>query len=59
MGAVGLVTFAAWWLLTVAGRGFFPSVFLLLAVLPLTVAALFLLNWVLPETPGQHHGVPG
>jgi hypothetical protein len=45
VGAVGLFAFAAWWVLVFGGLGFVPSVFLLLAVLPLTVASLFLLSW--------------
>ena len=47
MGALGLAAFAAWWLPVFAGRGFLPSVVLLMAVLPLTVSALFLLSWTL------------
>jgi hypothetical protein len=47
VGALGLAAFAAWWLLTFAGRGFLPSVVLLMAVLPLTTAALFLTGSVL------------
>ena len=45
VGALGLAAFAAWWLPVFAGRGFLPSVVLLMAVLPLTVSALFLLSW--------------
>jgi hypothetical protein len=45
VGALGLGAFAAWWLLAFSDRGFFLSVYLLLAVLPLTLAALFVLSW--------------
>jgi len=45
VGAVGLAAFAAWWLSLFGGSGFLPSVFLLLVVLPLTLAVLYLLNW--------------
>ena len=45
VGALGLGAFAAWWLVLVSGRGFLPSEFLLLLVLPLIVATLFLLSW--------------
>jgi hypothetical protein len=45
VGAVGLAAFAAWWLLAFAVRGFVPSVVLLMAGLPLAVAALFLASW--------------
>lgn len=54
VGAVGLLAFAAWWLSFSWGSewgGFFPSVCLLLAVLPLTVGALFLLSWLLAGPP--------
>jgi hypothetical protein len=57
VGALGLAAFAAWWLPLFAGRGFVPSVVLLMAVLPLTVSALFLLGWVLRDRgapPGPH-----
>jgi hypothetical protein len=53
VGALGLAVFAAWWLLTFPGRGFFPSVVLLMAVLPLTTAALFLAGWVLRNPAGR------
>jgi hypothetical protein len=52
-GALGLAVFAAWWLAFFGGSGFLPSVFLLLAVLPLTVGALFLLSWRLAGPPGR------
>jgi len=45
VGAVGLAAFASWWLALFGSSGFLPSVFLLLAVLPLTVASLFLVSW--------------
>jgi hypothetical protein len=47
VGALGLAAFASWWLPTFSGRGFVPSVFMLMAVLPLTVGVLFLLSWTL------------
>ena len=58
VGALGLAAFAAWWLPVFAGRGFLPSVFLLMAVLRLTVSALFLLRWTLGVRGSQiaHHG---
>jgi hypothetical protein len=57
VGAVGLAAFAAWWLLNFSGRMFFPSVFLQLAILPLTVAALFLAGALL-GSPARHVGTP-
>jgi hypothetical protein len=45
VGALGLAGFAIWWLLVFSGAGFLLSVFLLFAVLPLTVATLFVLSW--------------
>jgi hypothetical protein len=53
IGALGLAAFAVWWLSFFGGRGFVPSVFLLLAVLPLTVGALFLLSWRLAGPDGR------
>ena len=47
VGALGLIAFTVWWLVFFTGRGFPPSVFLLMAILPLTVGTLFLLSWVL------------
>jgi len=57
VGAVGLAAFAAWWLLVIGNRGFSPSVFLLLAVLPLTLAALFLASALL-DSPGRGSAQP-
>jgi hypothetical protein len=60
VGALGLAAFAAWWLPAFSGRGFAPSVFLLMAVLPLTVSALFLLSWTLRDRGASYRpGGPG
>jgi hypothetical protein len=56
VGALGPAAFAAWWLPLSSGRGFLPPVVLLMAVLPLTVSALFLLSWTLRDrgaSPGR------
>jgi hypothetical protein len=53
LGALGLAAFAAWWLSLFGGSRFAPSVFLLLAVLPLTGALLFLVSW---RRAGPEHG---
>jgi hypothetical protein len=58
VGALGLAAFAAWWLPVFSGRGFAPSVVLLMAVLPLTVSALFLLSWALRDR-GHRPVAPG
>jgi hypothetical protein len=44
-GAIVLLAFVLWWAPTFGRSGFPPSVFLLMAVLPISVAALFLLSW--------------
>ena len=46
-GALGLTGFVVWWLPMTLGHGFFLTVFLLLAALPLAVATLFGLDWLL------------
>jgi hypothetical protein len=46
VGALALAAFAAWWLPAFASRGFPPPIALLMAGLPLTVSALFLVGWV-------------
>jgi hypothetical protein len=49
VGALALTGFAVWWLAVFAVRGFTASVVLLMAVLPLTVAALFVASWLFPN----------
>jgi TRAP-type C4-dicarboxylate transport system permease small subunit len=50
-GALGLTAFVVWWLPMTLGHGFFLTVFLLLAALPLAGAALLWLNWMLRIPP--------
>jgi hypothetical protein len=57
VGALGPAAFAAWWLSFFPARGFPPSVFLLMAALPLTVAAIFLLTWLLGDAKSDDDGV--
>lgn len=45
LARLGLAAFASWWLALFGSSGFSPSVFLLFAMLPLTVASLFLVSW--------------
>ncbi|HZQ99536.1 MAG TPA: hypothetical protein VFC93_12060 [Chloroflexota bacterium] len=52
VGALALTGFAVWWFALFAVGGFAPSVVLLMAVLPLTVAALFLTSWLFPQPRG-------
>ena len=49
VGALAFAAFAAWWLPAFAERAFPPSVALLMAGLPLSASALFLLSWTLGD----------
>jgi hypothetical protein len=55
VGALALLAFVAWWLSFFGGQ-FFLSVALLLAVMPLTVAAPFLLSWQLTDSTSRQRG---